>query len=113
MAREHPLDLDFGLSFEAVIALYRAGLRWGNAWSIMTAEYPLLGLPPRSGLLARSNSNHDEANAANQCKRAQDRRDRNRLFLLMGDLDRAQINILLFVGEAESADSEPGDSDDD
>ena len=58
-------------------------------------------------------ANDDQSDSSNQRDPAEDRGDGHCAFLLVGDLERAYVDVLLFVGETEAADGEADDSDDD
>lgn len=63
-------------------------------------------------LFAARSSDH-QANAADKRKRAEDGRYGQRVFLLVGKLYGAQINIFLFVGKADSAHGKSCNAQDD
>ena len=53
--------------------------------------------------LFRSRPNHDQAETGNERNRAQNWGERERVLGLVGDLNRTEIDVLLRVGERDSA----------
>ena len=67
------------------------------------------GAEPRMLLSAAAGRAGNEEHAADNRYRAEDRRDRHRLLLVGGRLDRAEVHDLLLAGEGEAAGGEAGD----
>lgn len=63
--------------------------------------------------LAAFGSNDDERDASDQGDGAEDRGNGHGVRLLVRDLQRAKVDVFLFVGEAEATDGKSDDSDDD
>lgn len=64
------------------------------------------------GLLTSDADGH-QADATDQCEPAERRGNWDRLFLFMADLQRTQINVLLFVGEGKASERKANDGEND
>jgi hypothetical protein len=60
--------------------------------------------------LFAAHSHYNQSNPSNKRNRAENRRNGNGALLFMGDLNRPQIDIFLFMGEINSPYGEPNDS---
>jgi hypothetical protein len=60
-----------------------------------------------------AHAHNDETYPANQCNRAEHRRDGNGFRLLVADLERTGVNIFLFVREGDAAQGKAYNADDD
>jgi len=63
--------------------------------------------------LSAASANDDQADAADEGDGAEDRGNGDGARLLVRDLERTEVDVLLFVGEAEASDGKTEDADDD